>query len=51
VTSIAIPQAQAAARIKHLERLVNIALNSGDTPAALRVIREIRKTERHTGAK
>ena len=47
--TIAIPQAERIARLKHLERLVNIALNSGDTPTALRVVREIRETERHTG--
>ena len=50
MTTIAIPQAERIARLKHLERLVNIALNSGDTPAALRVVREIRETERQTGA-
>ena len=51
MTTVSIPQAQAIARIRQLERLVNVALNSGDTPAALRVIREIRATERHTGAR
>ena len=51
MTTIAIPQAERIARLKHLWTLVHIALNSGDTPAALRVIREIRGTERHTGAR
>ena len=47
--TIAIPQAERIARLKHLWTLVHIALNGGDTPAALRVVREIRETERHTG--
>ena len=49
MTTIAIPQAERTARIQQLQRLVNIALNSGDTPTALRIVREIRETERHTG--
>jgi hypothetical protein len=47
----ALERYRARARIQHLQRLVNIALNSGDTPTALRIVREIRETERQTGAK
>ena len=49
--TIAIPQAERIARLKHLWTLVRIAQNNHDIDAALRVIREIRETERHTGAR
>ena len=49
MTTASIPQAQAIARLKHLWTLVRIAQNDHDIDAALRVIREIRETERHTG--
>lgn len=40
-----------ADRLAELKRFINIALNEGDTPRALRLIREQRQIEHATGAR